>query len=119
MRIHINSETVRLLDQVAERYHRDPSVVGRAIVHTVLSEGITDEILAGVDLDEPIGRRKRNKGMWAFRGEKLSLPAISDITGVPPNVISRRLSFGWSLEKAATHPVRPTRFRRTMQEARP
>lgn len=118
MRIHINSETARQLYHLSDKYHRDPGVLGRAIIHTVLTEGVADEILAGVDLDEPIGRSKRNKGMWNFRGQKLSLGAISDITGVPANVISRRLSFGWTLEKAATHPVRPSRFRKALDEVR-
>jgi hypothetical protein len=51
----------------------------------------------------------RNHGCWVdFRGLRLKLREVSEITGVAAIVIEKRIDRGWALERAATLPSKPT-----------
>lgn len=41
-----------------------------------------------------------------FDGRRMSLSEASELYGIPPWTVKKRLDCGWSVEKALTHPVR-------------
>lgn len=117
MKIYVKEKTEAFLQKIGEAHCQDGAVIGRAIIETVMEEGIADEILAGIDWEDFRLRGKRHRGMYHFAGQRLSSPAISDITGIPAYVIRRRLELGWPLEKAAWTPVGKSRFKRKREVA--
>lgn len=52
------------------------------------------------------GRNKRNNRILIFDGKEMCLSAWEEHLGFPTEILSRRLSLGWSTERALTQPVR-------------
>lgn len=112
MRIYLSDKAASELSKQAEAFNVPGSLIGRALIETIVKEGIVNEMLAGVDLEEMVKRPKKptGKGMYRFQGQRLSATGISMITGVNPNTFSARVRMGWSIEKAAWTPPKPCAF---------
>lgn len=52
--------------------------------------------------------RKMKKGVYEFKGRRVSLKELSEMSGKDPRLISRRISRGWSVERAVAKPVQGT-----------
>lgn len=52
-------------------------------------------------------RNKRNVPLYEFDGSKKSLAEWSELSGVHVNTLRKRLSKGWTLQRAMSQPVRP------------
>lgn len=49
---------------------------------------------------------KRNNHFITFRGRTLTISEWSDATGISQRALWYRISHGWTIEKALTHPIR-------------
>lgn len=106
----IQAKTEAILEREAISYGVTATALAKAIVETVVGEGIIHETLAGIDVEAFQQRRRgsdHGKGAYRFEGRMMSLPAISQITGIHFNLIKSRLARGWDLERAAMEPVNP------------
>lgn len=116
----IQAKTEAVLEREALTYGVNATALAKAIVETVVSEGIIHQTLAGVDVESFQGRKKGRKpgnGQYQFQGKLRSLSGISKITGVPFDTIRGRLLRGWELERAATTPKMPKGFPNKKPEA--
>lgn len=107
MRIYLSDKAATELGKQAELFSATGSLIGRAIIETIVKEGILDEILAGVDIEafkNARPRRPLGKGMYRFQGERLSATGISMITGINPSTFNARMRNGWTIEEAAWTP---------------
>lgn len=113
VKLAVQGKALHVLQKEAERHSVTPTVVAKAIIDTILMEGLVDQTLAGVDLDRFTikGRGSASRrGNFTFRGKRCTLETISRLTGVPANVIRGRLMRGWDMERAATTPKMPKGF---------
>lgn len=101
MKVLIKSEAVRELEREAELLGVSGAAVARAIISTVVSEGLVPVILAGVDVDamEPRGRQ-RQYARYEFRGGMYSVEELAQMSGLPASTIRNRLTAGMTAEKA-------------------
>lgn len=103
----IQGKTAAILEKEALHYGVTGTALVKAIVETVVREGIVHETLAGVDV-ESFAHRKRGRPkmkLYEYRGDRVSLADISGTTGIPASVIRSRLRVGWDMERAATTAV--------------
>lgn len=56
--LRIQGKSAEILSAEADRNFVTPTAIARAIVETVIREGLTDKILAGVDLKQYHHRRR-------------------------------------------------------------
>ena len=112
MRIYLSPSSVSELQKHAEAYNLPASLIGRALIETIIKDGIVNEILSGVDFEEMTRRPKKpvGKGMYRFDGKRVSATYISDVTGVNPNTFAARVRSGWTIEKAAWTPPKVCAF---------
>lgn len=61
-------------------------------------------------------KNKRNNVMLTYNGKTQCLADWAREIGVRPNVISRRIEAGWSVEKAITAPLGPSSFRKNKKK---
>lgn len=80
-----------------------------AVISSRLSIGWTPERA----VSEPIRRRRGTgrRGGVVIGGERPAIRKWAERTGIPANVISKRLNRGWTPERAVGTPVRPRRRR--------
>ena len=65
----------------------------------------SSKMSVAVALNTPVGAAdKSHKLFFEFRGERKSLKALSDEFGIPYDLVRRRLTRGWDLERALTTP---------------
>lgn len=111
VKLAVQGKTLAILEREAATLKAPPTVVARAIIDTVIREGITQEVLAGVELESYLNRRRgQRQGKHLFQGKLRTMTWIAEKTGVPVGVIYQRLQRGWTLEKAATVPKMPKGF---------
>lgn len=110
VQLAIQGKALLVLQKEAERHCVPPTAVAKAILDTILMEGLVDETLAGVDLSRFVIRGRgaySRRGNFVFRGKRQTLASISRLTGIPANVIRGRLLRGWDIDRAATEPKQP------------
>ena len=121
VKLAIQGKAMDILRCEAAALHDTPTVVARAIIETVIREGLTQKILAGVDLEDYqsgyVGR-KRGTGKYEFEGRLRSIDFIAERTGVPANVIRSRIFRGWDFQRAISEPKQPKGFPVRAKEAR-
>lgn len=111
VKLAVQGKTLAILEREAATLKFPPTIVARAIIDTVIREGITQEVLAGVELDAYLNRKRgQRQGKHLFQGKLRTMTWISAQTGVPVPVIYSRLHRGWTLERAATVPKMPKGF---------
>lgn len=121
VKLSIQGKTLAILQCEAATLHDTPTVIARAIVETVIREGLTQNILAGIELDDyrtDREGRKRGTGKYEFEGRKRSIDFIAERTGVPAQVIRSRIFRGWDFDRAISEPKQPKGFPNKAKEQR-
>lgn len=113
VKLSIQGKAMDILRCEAATLHDTPTVIARAIIETVIREGLTQKILAGVDLDDFQSgnrNRRRGSGKYEYEGRLRSIEFIAERTGVPANVIRSRIFRGWDFQRAISEPKQPKGF---------
>lgn len=56
--------------------------------------------------DKEQSRNKRNSSYVEYKGQRMNMVDAAAMAGLNPDLLSRRIRSGWSVEKAMTEPVR-------------
>lgn len=113
LQVKIQAKAESVLASEAQFYGVTPTALAKAIIDKVAVGGLTRDVLQGVDVESYQDRKRgtpKSLGTHEFRGRKLSLSAISEITGIPPITLRNRLYLHkWTEERAFSEPVKERR----------
>ncbi len=111
--VGVFGEVSSAFELAGETYGVSGAVIVKAILHTIATENIVHEILAGVHVEEFARPRGRPKGpitpskpkspkphRYFLNGLPVKLEAVAMETGIPRSTIQRRVKMGMSMDQA-------------------
>jgi lambda repressor-like predicted transcriptional regulator len=109
--ISLGGKIEAALEKEGTSFGAPATAMARAILDTVVREGIVQDILAGVQVEEFVRGRGRprtkraaphgiREPKYTFNGRPAKLEELSAIAGVPQTTIRNRISRGVPVEQA-------------------
>ena len=113
LQVKIQSKAETVLASEAGFYGVTATALAKAIIDKVATGGLVREVLQGVDVESYQDRKRGTPKPFAtfeFKGEMMSLTAISEKTGIPLTTLRNRLyQRNWSPDRAFSEPVKEKR----------
>lgn len=79
-----------------------PQTIVKAIIETCTDDqGLLDQVLAGVDLEEIEGRVVGRRGVYIYKGKRYTCEKLAKHAGISPNTLNDRVKKQkWTVEQA-------------------